>query len=133
MNMIKVLWWRFQQCLGTITIFLVEGSSETRLFRQLSIHVFRVRNFGNKKAVTAIFSFKIFQISYKFQKGSKKLRKSFFVSELIPSGLVSLNCPYVEQDTFHQQPMLTSSRKFWHVNKRDFFEHNFFPSNQWIW
>ena len=28
--------------------------------------------------------------------------------------------------------MLTSSPKIWHVNKRDFFEHNFLASDQWI-
>ena len=29
--------------------------------------------------------------------------------------------------------MLTSSPKIWLVNKRDFFEHNFAASDQWIW
>ena len=43
MNMIKVLWCRFQQCLGTFTILLVEASSETGLFRHLSDYVFGVR------------------------------------------------------------------------------------------
>ena len=42
-NMIKVLWCRFQQCLGTFTILLVEASSETGLFRHLSDYVFGVR------------------------------------------------------------------------------------------
>ena len=41
--MIKVLWCRFQQCLGTFTILLVEASSETGLFRHLSDYVFGVR------------------------------------------------------------------------------------------
>ena len=34
----------------------------------------------------------------------QKLDKNFFVSEIIASKLVSLNCPYEEQDTFHWQP-----------------------------
>ena len=29
--------------------------------------------------------------------------------------------------------VLTSSPKNWHVNKRDFSEHNLFASDQWIW
>ena len=29
--------------------------------------------------------------------------------------------------------VLTSSPKIWHVNKRDFFWHNFLASDQWIW
>ena len=35
----------------------------------------------------------------------QKLEEKFFVSDIIASELVSLNCPYEEQDTFHQQPM----------------------------
>ena len=29
--------------------------------------------------------------------------------------------------------VLTSSPKIWHVNKKEFFEHNFLASDQWIW
>ena len=29
--------------------------------------------------------------------------------------------------------MLTSSPKIWHVNKGDFFEHNFLTSDKWLW
>ena len=35
------------------------------------------------------------------QKSGKKL----FVPEIMESELMSLNCPYSEQDTCHQQPM----------------------------
>ena len=35
----------------------------------------------------------------------QKIEKKFFVSEIIASELVSLNCPYEEQHTFHRQPM----------------------------
>ena len=35
----------------------------------------------------------------------QKIQKKFFVSEIIASELVSLNCPYDEQDTFHRQSM----------------------------
>ena len=35
----------------------------------------------------------------------QKTQKRFFVSEKIASELVSLNCPYEEQDTFHPQSM----------------------------
>ena len=31
----------------------------------------------------------------------QKIEKKFFVSEIIAPELVSLNCPYDEQDTFH--------------------------------
>ena len=35
----------------------------------------------------------------------QKLEENFFVSDIIASALVSLNCQYEEQDTFHGQPM----------------------------
>ena len=35
----------------------------------------------------------------------KKIEKKSFVSEKIAYELVSLNCPYEEQDTFYRQPM----------------------------
>ena len=35
----------------------------------------------------------------------QKIEKRIFVSEVIASELVSLNCPYEEQDNFHRQPM----------------------------
>ena len=35
----------------------------------------------------------------------KKIDKKFFVSQIIATQLVSLKCPYEEQDTFHRQPM----------------------------
>ena len=40
-NMVKVLSFRFQHCFGLLTMLLVEGFSETGLFRHLSNHVFR--------------------------------------------------------------------------------------------
>ena len=35
----------------------------------------------------------------------QKIKQKFFVSEIIASELVLLNCLYYEQDTFHQQAM----------------------------
>ena len=40
-NMVKVLSFKFQQCLGAFTMLLFEGSSETGPFRHWSNHVFR--------------------------------------------------------------------------------------------
>ena len=38
-------------------------------------------------------------------KKAAKIQKKFFVSEIIASELVSLNCLYEEEDTCHRQPM----------------------------
>ena len=35
----------------------------------------------------------------------QKIEKMFFVSQIIASELVSLNCHYEEQDTFYRPPM----------------------------
>ena len=39
--MVKVLSFLFQQCFAPFTMLLVEGSSETGLFRHLYNHIFR--------------------------------------------------------------------------------------------
>ena len=61
-NLIKVLWCRFQQRLGTFAIMLIEASSEAGLFRHLSDYVFGVPNFEKKKSMMLIFSFKMFKV-----------------------------------------------------------------------
>ena len=77
MNIIEVLWCRFQQCLGTFTIFLVKAAFETGLFRHLWGYVFGVHNFENAKPTRAILLFKKFKISCRFWKRWKKFRKNF--------------------------------------------------------
>ena len=51
-----------------------EGSSETRLFRDLCNHVFGVSNFGNTKSMRVNAFFKMFKIWSRFQKCRKKFR-----------------------------------------------------------
>ena len=53
---------KFQQCFGTLTMLLVEGSSGTRHCRHLSDYVFEVPNFVDTKSMRAIFFFKVFKI-----------------------------------------------------------------------
>ena len=133
MKIVKVLWCRFQQCLNTFTLLLVEESSETGVFRHLSNHLFRVRNFGNTKAMRFIFCFKTFKISVRFQKCSKKLRKSFFFSDkCIWIGIVKLSLLRTRYFSSVAN-VWTSSPNIWHVNRRDICKHNFLASYQWIW
>ena len=40
---------------GPFPMLLFKGSSETGIFRHLSNHVFRVRNFANTKSMRVIF------------------------------------------------------------------------------
>ena len=121
-NYIKILWCRFEKCLGTCAMLVVEASSETRLFRHLSNHVFGVRNFRNIKAMRVMFFFKRFRISAWLQKSRKRLRKTFFFTDnCIWIGIVKLSLlrtGYLSSES----NVLTSSPKIWHVNKGDFFQ-----------
>ena len=132
-NMIKVMWCRFEQCLGTFTMLLVEGSSEKGLFRHLSNHVFRVCNFGNEKAVCVIFFSKIFKTYIRFQKCSKKCWKVYcFLDNCISIGTIKL-CLLRTGYFSSAHNKLTSSPKIWQVNKTDFFQLNWLGSDQRIW
>ena len=84
-------------------MFLVEGSSETGLFRHFSNRVFGVDIFQNTKAVTVIFFSKCLKFKLDLKNAVKNCKKNL-VSEIIASVLVSLNSLYEEQDTFHQKP-----------------------------
>ena len=54
-------WW-FEQCLGTFTMLLHEGSSQTALFTHLYDYFYGVRIFENTKSLRVIFFSKTFEI-----------------------------------------------------------------------
>ena len=90
-NMIKLLWSLFQQCLGTFTMLLVEQLSETGLFRNLSNHVFGVRKSGNTKALRVIFFSKYSKFNIDFKIAQKNWEKvSCFWGNCICIGMVKL-------------------------------------------
>ena len=76
--MVKLVPFQFQQCFGLVTMLLFKGSSQMGLFRYLSNHVFRVRNFKNKSAMRVAFFKKMFKFECKFPKRKEKGRKYFF-------------------------------------------------------
>ena len=53
--MVELVYFTFQHCLVPLTMLLVEGSSETGLFRHFITTFFGVRNFGNTLAMRVIF------------------------------------------------------------------------------
>ena len=71
MSMIKVLRYRFQQCLGTFVVLLFEASSETGIVRDLSGYVFGVCNFENTKSMGVILFFEIFKFNLDFKNAAK--------------------------------------------------------------
>ena len=120
LNMIKVLWFRVQQCLKTFTMLLVEGSSQTGLSRHLYDYVFGVRNFGNTKSMRVVFFFKIFKIWARFQISNQKLGKCFcFWDNCIWLGLIKLSLLRIGYSSSVAN-VLTRSHKIFHVNTEIF-------------
>ena len=132
MNMIKVLWWEFQQCLCMFTILLYEASSAAGLFRHLSGYVFGVRNFENTKCMTVIFFSKYLKFKLHFKNAAKNSEKVFcFWDDCISIIIVKLSL--LRRGQFSSAGnALPSSAKVLHVNKRNFFQLNLLSSDQWI-
>ena len=132
MNMIKLLWCRFQQCLGSFTMLLVKEFSQTWLFRHLSDNVSRVRNFKITKSMMASFLSKCWKFHLDFKNGAENSEKvSSLWDNCIWIGIVKwflLRRGYFSLAA----NVLTSSPKIWHVNNREFFQLNWLVSDQTI-
>ena len=87
---------RLQQCFDPFAMLSLEGSNETRFFRDLSNHVFQSRYFRKYISYEDLFFFQKyleFDIDFKNAK-KKKIEHKFFVFVIIASELVALNCLY---------------------------------------
>ena len=60
----------------------------------------------------------------------KKVKKKFFLSDIIASELIALNCQIRREYLSSVVNVLTNSRKILHITKRDFFQLNFLHSDQ---
>ena len=112
-------------CLVTFTMLLVEGMSETGLFRHLSDHVSGVGNFGKSKSNRVVFFFRISKILLQLSEFQQKIPKKFyfFWCNCIWIGFVKLSL--LRKGYFSSAPnVLTSSPEIRHVNKRDVFHLN---------
>ena len=90
--MVKGLSLGFQQYFGPFTMWLVEGSSETVLFRHLSNQVFPSLQVQNKKTRDAhFFKFKKYKIESKFRKFKNIIKKIFFISGIAAFEIVAIN------------------------------------------
>ena len=69
-------------------MLLLQGSSETGLFRHLSDYVFGARNFEITKCIRVIFFTKYLQFNLDF-KNAAKAEKKINVSDIFPSDFVS--------------------------------------------
>ena len=131
--MIKVLLRRFQQCLATLAMLLLEGSSPTGL---LAIHlttlsesiISRILNIWR----SSFFS-KWSQFNLHFENTGINSEKVFCLQgNCIWLGIVKLSL--LRTGYFSSAAnALRSSAKVLHVNKRDFFQINWPGSDQIIW
>ena len=132
MDMIKMLWCRYQRCLGASAMLLVQGSSETACFRHLSSHDFGVGNFGNRKVMRVIFFSKCLKFKLYFKNAAKNSEKVFcFRDNYIWIGIVKFSLIRIEYFSSAAN-VLTCSPKIWYVNKRDFSWLNQLGRDQWI-
>ena len=90
--MVKVLSFSFEQCFGLFTMFLWKGALKWVFLDIYLTTFFAARNFQNTSAVRVIFFLKICKIE--FQTIKKKIHKIFFVSEIIASKNVAIDCLY---------------------------------------
>ena len=130
MNMIKSLWCIFQQCLRTFTILIFEATSQTGLFRHLSDYLFWVRNFGNKKAVRVMIFFQNVQNLIYISKIQQRIQKELFIFWDNSIWISIVKFSLLRAGYFSSVAnVLTNSPKIWHVNMRDFLQHNFHASD----
>ena len=119
MNMIKVLWCRFQQCFRNFPMLLVEGSFRMWLFRHLSDHVFGVPNFGNRRSLRVIFFSKHWKLIVDFRDAANSSEKFFcFWDNCILIGIVKLSL-LTTGYFWSAANVLRRCPKIWHVKKRD--------------
>ena len=117
---------RFQQCLGLFTMLLVEGSSETGPFIQLSNHVFRSPLFRSPlhQLWGSSFLLNIENLIEISRMKKKSWGKKFYCwDKCIWIGCLKL--PLLRTEYLSSEVnALTASLKIFHITNRDFFHVN---------
>ena len=122
---------------AVIPILTVLGHVYHVVFRRvlwhLSYHVFRVLNFRNKEGARVIFFPKSSKFNLDYKNAWQNPEKgSCFSYNCISYSILKLSL--LRTGYFSSVAnVLTTNPTIWYVNKRDFFEHNLFARDQWIW
>ena len=120
--MVKVHSLGSEECFDAFTMLLLEGSTQTGLFRHFVTKFFGVRKFKNGSPVKVIFFFwKILKIEPRFPKCNKEMRKCFFVSQIISSEDVTINCLYKGENTCSRQLMSWQTVLRFYISLRETF------------
>ena len=107
---------RFQHCLIPFTMLLVEGFSETQLFRYLSNNVFRNPKFPKYISYEDEIFVKLCKILSTFENAAENSEKASELSALI--------CLYWEEKTFDQQSMCSQTVRRFCILLRDTFSNS---------
>ena len=117
-NLIKVLSWRFQQCLGPFTMLLVQGSSEAGLLDMYLTTFFAVCNSEVHKQWGSYFFSKFWELNLYFKKGKNESQKVFRVIV----NYISIGC--IKMSLLRREYLssavnvLTNISKILHITKR---------------
>ena len=132
MNLIKVLWYRFEQCFGMFTVLLVIGFFQSFLDIYLTTFLDSLISKLQNLCESSFFS-KYWKFTPDFKNTAKRREKvSCFWDNCFSIGIVKLSLLRTRYFSSAGN-VLTSSPKIWHVKNRDFFQLNLLGSDQWIW
>ena len=129
--MVRVLSIRFQQCFGVFMMLLVDGSSETGLFRHLSNHVFRIPLVQKSIGYQGHLFSQNVQNWIEISKMRQKIGKSFW-DNCIWRFCIKLSLLRREYLSLTVN-VLRNSAKILHLIKGDFFQLNSLHIDQLIW
>ena len=132
-NMVKVLWCRFQKGWARLPWCFSKGPLK-RKFLGISLTTFsnsvilKIQSLWGSSSSSKYLKFHV-----DFKNAAKNCEKVFsFPDNCIWIGIVKLSLLRTGYLPLAAN-VLRSSTKIWHVNKREFFNVNFFGSDQWIW
>ena len=128
--MVKVVWFKVQQCLVPFTMFLIKGSLERTFLDICLTTFFGVRNFGNKAAMRVSFFWKYSKTNRDCQNAATNWGINFCFWD---------NCIWIGFFKFYLLSrellwlafnVLTNSSKILHITKKDFFQLTYLHSDQ---
>ena len=105
MNMVKVLPLRFQQYFGSLIMLLAKGPLNLHFWDIYLTTLFWVCKSKNTSAMRVIYFLKMLKTEPRFRKCKEISGNNFFVSEIIATEDVAVNCLYKWVNTCDRQLM----------------------------
>ena len=129
-NMIKVVWFRFQQFLVPLLCCLSKVLLKHELLEIYFVTHFGVRNFENTSAMRVTFSLKMSNFNLTFKNAERNWENVFcFFNNCIWNGSLKLSLLRREY-LWWEVNVLRNGLKNLHISKRDFFQLTCLHSDQ---